>query len=77
MLDRKKISRRSIVAGIGALGAYAHILAFMAKVTVVDDLELTARVGDAVPTRIVIVAGTASRFSLSGFGAERAGPRGN
>ena len=49
----------------------------MAKVTVVEDPELTARVGDAVPTRIVIVAGTASRFSLGGFGADRAGPRGN
>jgi hypothetical protein len=65
MLDRKKISRRGIVAGIGALGAYARILAFMEKVTVVEDPELTARVGDAVPTRIVIVAGTASRFSLA------------
>jgi len=47
MLDRKKISRCGIVAGIGALGAYARILAFMVKVTVVDDPEPSR--GSATP----------------------------
>jgi 2-methylcitrate dehydratase len=32
-----------------------RILAFIAKITVVEDPELTARVGDAVPTRITAI----------------------
>jgi 2-methylcitrate dehydratase len=40
-----------------------RILAFMAKITVVEDPELTARVGDAVPTRITAVLADGRRVS--------------
>src|SRR6266850_2145074 len=40
-----------------------HILAFMQKITVVEDPELTARVGDAVPTRITAILADGGRVS--------------
>jgi len=40
-----------------------RILAFMQKITVVEDPELTARVGDAVPTRITAILADGHRVS--------------
>jgi 2-methylcitrate dehydratase len=40
-----------------------RILAFMQKITVAEDLELTARVGDAVPTRITAILADGQRVS--------------
>jgi 2-methylcitrate dehydratase len=40
-----------------------RILAFMQKITVVEDPELTARVGDAVPTRITAILADGQRVS--------------
>jgi len=40
-----------------------RILAFMQKITVVEDPELTARVGDAVPTRITAIQADGHRVS--------------
>ena len=40
-----------------------RILAFMQKITVAEDPELTARIGDAVPTRITAVLASGQRVS--------------
>ena len=40
-----------------------RILAFMQKITVAEDPELTARVGDAVPTRITAILADGQRVS--------------
>ena len=40
-----------------------RILAFMQKITVVEDPVLTARSGDAVPTRITAILADGQRFS--------------
>src|SRR5438128_2091359 len=40
-----------------------RILAFMQKITVAEDPELTARVGDAVPTRITAILADGQRIS--------------
>src|SRR5207247_8926903 len=56
-----------------------RILAFMQKITVAEDPELTARVGDAVPTRITAILADGQRVSrevndIPGF-AGKAMPR--
>ena len=40
-----------------------RILAFMQKIAVVEDPDLTARVGDAVPTRITAILADGQRVS--------------